>query len=128
MRSSKGLFTAASLGVSVVVLVLLACGLKLHSVLQRRAGEHEASLLAREISQLLFLCAATKGEVSAELELPPLSALSLGGNPVRVSVRVGDAEATEYIDLPLPLPASSWTSPSRLRILKSDFLMLVEAT
>lgn len=127
MRSGKGI-AAASLWVSLVVLALLACCLKLQSVLLQRSERQRASLTAVGVSRLLFLVATTEGEVETEFELPEISSLGIqAGNPVEIHVTVGGAQATEHIFLPLPVLASSWISPSKLRVLKSGSLLLVKA-
>jgi hypothetical protein len=117
---------AASLWVSVVVLGLLACCMRLYILLYDWLERQRASRLADEISRFLFAAANTKGELEAELELKGISSLDIQGqNPVRVSVSSGKSRVTRYLNLPTPIQPGSFKNPSKLKVLKYDFLLLV---
>lgn len=127
MRSNEGMVIIASIWTSLVVLSLLACCVKLHSMLHQRLEHQRTSALAGEISRLLFLVSATEGEVETVLELNGVSNLNIsGGNPVSITVVTSEASATRRILLPLPVVSCSLTNPSRLRILKSDLFVFVK--
>ena len=109
--------------------MLISC-LKLHTVFERRDKLQRASLAADGVSRLLFLAAAIEGEVETEVEIPRLLELNIqAGKPAHVCAKIGEVQVKKTVFLPLPLIfTGSSPSPSRLRILKSRSLLLVEAS
>lgn len=114
------------LGVSLVVLTLLACAFRLHLILRERAEEWRLRLMAQELARTLLLVSQIGGEVEVQLQLPrPLSLEVTEGNPVRVSLLSEKAAGVAHISLPLPVSAANLQNISRVTIRKdSGFLWL----